>query len=150
MNYRRIILAGIAAAAIIFASELLQTRLAGRVDGYLPSLAFAGSWATFVLASVAYGSFLAWLSAAMRPRYGRARALFIAGGALWIVGYLLPDLGILTLSIPRREVLSPPEAELARDILVVLAWGAVEILLAAAAAGWLYREADAPGVQAAR
>ena len=136
MNYRRILLGGLLAGVLINASEFLLNGvvLAEQMSADMErmGLTFA-SWAmpAYVLMAFTYGLFLAWLYAALRPRFGQGpHTAVIAAAALWVAAYLLPTVSFLAMGIGSTGSYG-----------LALVWGAAELVLAALLAGYFYREA---------
>jgi hypothetical protein len=80
------------------------------------------------------GIVLIWVYAGIRPRFGAgARTAAIAGVAIWIVGVLIPNLGLMWFSglFPRRLTAMTTAA------------GLVEVLVAAIAGAVVYTESVA-------
>jgi hypothetical protein len=144
MNYKRILLAGVIAGLIINLSEFLLNGvvLAGQMEADLTRHNLVSApWAmtAYVIMGFVSGFFLAWCYAAIRPRFGAGfGTALVAATALWTVGYVLPTVGILAVGLGRPT-----------SYLLALVWAAVEVVIAAGAAGYLYREAEAPAVQTA-
>lgn len=89
--------------------------------------------ATFVIMGFALGIATMWLYAAIRPRYGAGvNTALCAGAAAWFFAYAYPSIGFLAMGLfPTRLTL------------IGLMWGLGELLLAAVAGAWLYREGEA-------
>lgn len=84
----------------------------------------------FILIGFVLGIMIAWSYAAIRPRYGPGpRTALTAGIAIWVVGILLP-VGMWMMSGAYPFGLG----------LIGLIYGLGEVVLAALAAGALYRE----------
>ncbi|NJD09914.1 MAG: hypothetical protein FIB01_05525 [Gemmatimonadetes bacterium] len=138
MNYRRVLLGGLIAGLVIEASETLLNGvvLAKPATALLEAhgLTYA-PWAmpVFGLMAFLYGFLLAWLYAALRPRFGPGfGTAVIAAAVLWITAYIFPSVGMLGLGVSTWQLSA-----------IALLWGAAELVVAAAAAGWLYREPQA-------
>jgi hypothetical protein len=136
MNYRRMLLGGLLAGVLICASELLLNGVV-LADQMAAEMARTGlqyaSWAmaAYVVMAFAYGQFLAWFYAAIRPRFGQGpRTAVIAAAGLWLMAYLLPSIGYLAMG-----------AGPAGAFAIGLVWGAAELVLAALLAAYCYREA---------
>jgi len=136
MNWKRILLGGLLAGVVINASEFLLNGvvLADQMaaDMERMGLQFA-SWAmpAFVVMAFVYGLFLAWLYAAIRPRYGQGgRTALRAAAALWVAAYLLPTVGFLAMGSGSVGM-----------YVLALIWGAAELVIAGVLAGYFYREA---------
>ena len=136
MNWKRILLGGLLAGVVINVSEFLLNGvvLAEQMEADMARMGMQfASWAmaAFVVMAFIYGLFLAWCYAAIRPRYGQgARTALITAGALWVVAYLLPSVGFLAMGVGSAGTYG-----------LSLVWGAVELVIAALLAGYLYREA---------
>jgi hypothetical protein len=140
MNYKRILIGGLVAGVIINISEFILNGvvLADSMTEEMArlNLTFA-SWAMpmYVVMAFAWGFFLAWGYAALRPRFGAgAGTALIAAAVLWTVGYVLPSLSVLAMGLGQGGTYA-----------IALAWGAVEVVVAALAAGYLYRETEPAG-----
>lgn len=89
-----------------------------------------GQIASGVTIMFAFGLALIWIYAAIRPRFGPGpRTAVIAGLTIWVTGWLLTGASFINVGI------FP-----AGQMLVSIAWGLVEVPLAAVAGAWLYRE----------
>jgi hypothetical protein len=138
MNYMRLLAGGLAAGVVINVTETIVW--AGLFGGpYQAMMTEVGlteaSWAmpAYVASSLVLGIVLAWLYAAIRPRYGPGMATAIrAGVALWVVAWLIPVVWNAAIGIGMRP--GPKVLALAVEL--------VGVLVAAIAAGWIYREAD--------
>ncbi len=145
MNTKRILLGGFLAALIITAAEtlLFGLVLAGPMSAARAEKGVTeASWATIsnIATAVVLGLILAWLHAAIRPHFGPGAATALrAGVLLWIATWLMyyvwlapSGRGLLFLQ-PRLTALA-------------LVWELAGVLLAALAAGWVYREREEPVV----
>jgi hypothetical protein len=140
MNYKRILIGGLAAGVIINLSEFLLNgvvlREAAEAEMARLNLVYAG-WAMpmYVVMAFAWGFFLAWAYAALRPRFGAGPGTaLVAAAVLWTVGYVFPSMSVLAMGLGTGSMYA-----------IALAWGAVEVILAALAAGYLYRETEPAG-----
>jgi hypothetical protein len=136
MNWKRIVLGGLAAGLVINISEFLLNAVviadAMEADMARYELTFA-AWAmvAYVLMAFSWGLFLAWCYAAIRPRFGPGpKTALIAAAVLWFLAYLTPTLHVLAIGMGGSTYG------------MSLLWGAVEVILAAQVAGWLYREEE--------
>ncbi len=142
MNYKRILVGGLLAGVIINVSEYVLNGVVYAKqmaeEAVKHALVMSQSAMTlFVLMAFAYGFALAWLYAAFRPRFGQGfGTALIAAATVWTLSYVLPSVMMTALGL--GEGIST---------LVALVWGAAEVVIAAAVAGYLYREAE--GVPAA-
>lgn len=143
MNYKRILLGGLVAGVIINASEFLLNGvvLASQMQADLArhNLSMAG-WAMpfYVLMAFVLGLALAWLYAAIRPRFGAGFSTsVIAAAVVWTLAYVLPTVGLLAMGAGDTS-----------SYLLALVWGAAELVIANAVAGYIYHELQAPAAQA--
>lgn len=139
MNTKRILMGGLLAAFIIAVAEtlLFEGVLA---DAMSVAQAQKGlveaSWGvtSYLATTIVLGLMLAWLYAAIRPRFGPGPSTALKAGfflwvATWLIYYvwLAPSgRGLLFLE-PGRTALA-------------LAWELAGVLIAALAVGWIYRE----------
>ena len=139
INWSRVILAGLVAGIVVNVSEYVlnivvmkpqwQAAMHTLARPYPESAAALAGWALWGLL---IGFALAWLYAAVRPRFGAGlRSAAAAAMAGWCLDCLVPAiafsiLGLLPLSM----------------VVILSAWAVPEHLLAATAAGWIYRESS--------
>jgi hypothetical protein len=148
INLGRVVLGGIVAGIV------------GNILGYIvDDVLLASQWAagmralgrpdftanqivSFVLLGLAYGVFVVWLYAAIRPRYGAGpKTAVYAGLMAWAIGTLLPNAGFMSVT-----GLFP-----AGLTVMTTLGGIVESVAAALAGAAIYKEAArAPGSVAAR
>jgi hypothetical protein len=84
----------------------------------------------FVLLGFGLGVVLIWLYAAIRPRLGPGiHTAICAGLTVWGLAYLYPNLFAFIIELFPRRVL-----------VIQTVWGLVELIVAATAGAWLYRE----------
>jgi hypothetical protein len=144
INWRRVILGGLLAGMLINVIEFFLNGVVLAKDWEAAIVALgrppiAGSqialffvW-SFVLWGFLIGIISVWLYAAIRPRYGAGpkTALYV-GSFVWGLGYLLPSVTPLLLSLYPRRIVA-----------IGLTVGLVEVLLAALVSARLYREPNA-------
>jgi hypothetical protein len=144
INWRRVILGGLLAGMVINVFEFFLNGVVLAKDWEAAIVALgrppiAGSqialffvW-SFVLWGFLIGIISVWLYAAIRPRYGAGpkTALYV-GSFVWGLGYLLPSVTPLLLSLYPRRIVA-----------IGLTVGLVEVLLAALVSARLYREPNA-------
>jgi len=95
----------------------------------LPPMTSA-SMGIFVVLGFGLGISLVWLYAAIRARFGAGpKTAVYAGAAVWLFAYLYPSLGMVAMGMTSASML-----------LIGLSWGLVEVLVAAVAGGYVYRE----------
>jgi hypothetical protein len=84
----------------------------------------------FIVLGFVLGILTVWLYAAVRPRFGPGpKTAILTGFFVWLFAYLWPALGDALLGL------------LDADLLVFIAvWGMFEILAAAVAGAWFYKE----------
>jgi hypothetical protein len=135
----RVILGGLLAGLIINLSEMVLG-LAVMAESWelaLRELGMAqpggGTIAVYLVVGFLLGIITVWIYAAMRPRFGPGpKTAVLAGLVVWLLAYAwrLLDIGLTGLFDPGLLVLPA-------------AWGLVEVVIAALAGGWLYRETTA-------
>lgn len=139
MNTTRIALGGLLAGVLVNVSEgilnagILMDDYQGLMERYGMTEA---SWAMvgYVAGGFVFGFAVAWLYAAIRPRFGPGwRTAVMAGFVLWLVGYVVPTIWFTAVGLDVG----------AGATTLALAWGLVEMALAGMVAGWLYREGEA-------
>jgi hypothetical protein len=144
MNWSRILFGGLLAGAVINASEFLLHQVVLRAAWALarqqfkepPASSDSAQFAVFTVAGFVAGILIAWLYAAMRPRFGAGpRTSLRAALAVWLPGYALAFLAPLTTGFLPGAVALP-----------AMAAGLVELMVAGLLAGWVYREANGEAV----
>jgi hypothetical protein len=99
----------------------------------------AGMMALTVVVSLVAGLVLVFLYTAARPRFGAGpKTAVVVAVAMWVGGYLLSLLGYQMIGLYPSSML--------------VMWGAIgliEMIIAALAGGWIYREAEAAPASAA-
>jgi uncharacterized integral membrane protein len=139
INVARVLTGGFVAGLVINIGESILNAwlLAPELQAALARLNLppvgGNAIATFVVMAFALGIAIVWLYAAIRPRYGAGmQTALCAGAAAWFFSYAYPSIGFLAMGFfPTRLTL------------IGLGWGLVEVLLAAVAGAWLYRETEA-------
>lgn len=136
MNTTRMLLGGLVAAVILTASEGILNAVI-LMDAYTAAMEASSlteaSWAMvgYIGGTVLFGFVLAWLYAALRPRFGPGGATAIrAAAVVWLVGYLVPTVWFGAMGMGMG----------AGAVTLALVWGLAELILAGMAAGWVYRE----------
>ena len=136
INTERVVLGGLLAGSIIFASTAVRILVLGeQIAGFIAEHGLQGFGQSegvvfFAVYSAALGILIVWLYAAIRPRFGAGAKTAIAGGMFyWISIYLVPYAALL------RFDLIPLGGALVHWI-----WTVVEIPLASVAGAWVYRE----------
>lgn len=138
INLGRVILGGIVAGIIIDAFEnvLNGWLLASQWTSVMASINRApvgmNAIIVFNIIGLVLGIAAVWTYAAMRPRFGEgAGTAFIAALLIWVVGYLLSDVGPALAGIYPISLTA-----------TMIAVGLVEIVIATEAGAWLYREGE--------
>ena len=137
INLGRVVLGGLLAGLVIDISEALLNGVvfAEEMNAMMAAMnkpPINGSMvALFVLMGFGLGVVLIWLYAAIRPRLGPGvQTAICAGLMVWGLAYLYPNLTAFIANLfPRRM------------LVVQTVWGLVELMIAATAGAWLYREA---------
>ena len=138
INMGRVILGGLVAGIVIdvFEGVLNGVVLADQWTAYMSSIgkppAFSvGQLVWFNLIGLFYGILTVRLYAAIRPRFGPGPKTAVrAGIAIWLVGYLLPNLTYMAAGLAPTDI-----------TITATAVEIVETVLAAVAGAALYREA---------
>ncbi len=137
INFCRVVLGGLLAGLVIDVGEYLLNGvvLAQDMDAAMRRLNLptvgGGAIAVFLVLGFALGIAAIWLYAAIRPRFGAGmKTALCAGSAVWFFAYLYPNIGLVVLGFLSRRLIT-----------IATVWGLVELLLAAAAGAWLYKEA---------
>ncbi len=136
INWSKVITGGLVAGLIMNISEYILNEpvLGAQMAESMASLNLppvsGGAIAVFVPMTFALGIFTIWLYAAIRPRYGAgAKTAICAGLAVWFAAYLSPLIVMVTLGF------TPMYFGVIGGV-----WGAVELIVAALAGGYLYQE----------
>ena len=136
INVARVVLGGLLAGLVINVGESLFNGVlfaddlqAAMARLNLPPVG-GGAIAVFVVMGFAIGIATVWLYAAIRPRFGAGVSTALcAGSAVWFLAYLFPSVGYAVMGFMPTRL-----------IVIGLVWGLVEVLLAAVAGAWLYKE----------
>lgn len=146
INKGRVVLGGLLAGVVLNVCEFVLNKLVlgGQWEEAMKALNLAQPCVCavygFVVLMFLVGIFTVWLYAAIRPRYGAGpKTAVCAGLAVWIIYYLLGFGSSLLFGIfPAKLVLTS------------IIWGVVEMILAALAGAWPYKEEEpaAPAAQA--
>lgn len=139
INYGRVVLGGLAAGLVINVSEFILNGVI-LMDAYTAAMeSYAlteASWAMagYIISSFILGLVLAWLYAAIRPRFGMGwKTGVTAGLALWSGAYLVPSIWFLAMGMSYGTGVT----------VLSIVWGMVELAVAGMAAGWVYQEGGA-------
>ena len=136
INFGRVVLGGLLAGLVINISEALLNGVvfAEEMDAMMASLnkpPITGSMiGLFVLLGFGLGVVLVWVYAAIRPRLGPGvQTAICAGLTIWGLAYLYPNLTLFIIHLFSRRMLA-----------IQTAWGLVELVVAAVAGAWVYKE----------
>jgi hypothetical protein len=136
VNLGRVILGGLLAGLVINISEFVLNIvvIGAQMEELLKArnLPPIGGSAitTFVLLGFLLGIVTIWVYAAIRPRYGAGPgSAIMAGLIVFFLAYLYPNAGLTVMGFMSASMM-----------LIIAIWGLVELLLAAVAGAWLYRE----------
>jgi hypothetical protein len=138
VNATRLLVAGLAAGFVINVGEFLLNVvvLGQQMETMMARLNLAppqgAAIAVFFILGFLLGIAMVWLYAAIRPRYGAGpRTALIAGTAVWVLAYVYSSIGMTVMGIFPGNMM-----------LLALAWGLVEMLIASVVGGALYREEE--------
>lgn len=137
INTRGVVVGGLVAGLIINVSEyilnepVLGAQMTDALTAHnLPPVG-GSAIAVFVILGFVLGLVLVWLYAAIRPRFGAGpQTAAIAGVVVWFLDYVCGAVGLGALGLFSVQ-----------PILIGLAWGLVELIVAALVGGRLYSEA---------
>ncbi len=147
INYARVLLGGLLAGLVINISEFVLNGVI-LMDDYTAAMESynltEASWAMggYIVSAFILGFVVAWLYAAIRPRFGAGwKTGATAGVVLWLGAIVVPSIWFLAMGMSYGTGLT----------VLSLVWALVELVLAGMAGGWVYREgaAAAPAQQAA-
>lgn len=140
INMGRVILGGLLAGLVfnlgetVFNLFLFGDQMEAAMQRLGLPMPGGGAIAVFVVMGFVGGIATVWIYAAIRPRFGPGpRTATFAGLTVWLLAYLFPTVGYVV------QGMLP-----ARLATIGAVWGLVELLIAAQAGGWLYREEGAP------
>lgn len=136
INMGRVVIGGLLAGLVLNISETILNLFVVNRDTESALLAMnlplVGGPAIggFVVMAFLLGIMTVWLYAAIRPRFGAGmKTAVCAGLVVWFFAYLYNGVGMALMHV------FPP-----RLLGITLVWGLVEIVLAAIAGGWAYKE----------
>src|SRR5262245_35242010 len=140
INFSRVVLGGLLAGPGMQLAEYVLNGvvLAQDMDAAIQRLNLpplgGSAIGVFLVIGFALGIATIWFYAAIRPRFGAGvRTALCAGAAVWFFADLYPNIGLVVLGVfPGRL------------ITLAVVWGLVELLVAAAAGAWFYRESPRP------
>jgi hypothetical protein len=136
INMQRVILGGIAAGVVINIGETILNLvvLAGDMESAFARLNLPpiGNQAIIVFTIMGFvvGILTTWLYAAIRPRFGPGpKTAMCAGAIVWFFAYFYSGLGMVVMGMFTARLMT-----------IAVAWGLVEILVAAVVGAALYKE----------
>ena len=136
INYAGVLKGGIAAGIVMNISEIiLNVPVAGAqmnkelAARNLPAITESQGY-VFVVMTLMLGIMTVWLYAAIRPRFGAGPGTAICAGlVVWSLSYLYSAITMGVLGINSMGI-----------VVLVVVWSAIEMIVAAAVGGYLYRE----------
>lgn len=139
MNMPRVLLGGLLAGLIINISEFVLNMaiLGDRMNARLAQMNLPPPGGNAIIVFVAFGFLIGiatvWLYAAIRPRYGAGpKTAMLAGLAVWFLAYFYSSVTAVAMGMWGRRLIA-----------ATLLWGFVELMIAALAGAYLYKE-DSP------
>ena len=136
INYAGVLKGGVAAGVVMNISQIiLNVPVAGaQMDKELAArnlpAVTESQGAVFVVMTLLLGIMTVWLYAAIRPRFGAGPGTAICAGlVVWSLSYLYSAITMGVLGINSMGI-----------IVLVVVWSAIEMIVAAAVGGYLYRE----------
>lgn len=109
INWGRVFLGGLLAGVVINVFEYVTNGVVlwAEWDAAMKALGrqmSSGATGAFVVLEFLMGIAAIWLYAAARPRFGPGpKTATLTGFGYWVIGYLLPDFGLLVMGLfPRR------------------------------------------------
>ena len=136
VNLSRILLGGLVAGALIVIGEfvlnaiVLGAQFAAQREAFGLGDPSAGHLIAGLFLTLSYGLVLMWIYAAFRSGFGPGpRTAVLAGLTLWALSHVL-----FLLSLVANEFATLPFA------LISIAWGVIEMPIAALAGAWFYRD----------
>jgi hypothetical protein len=141
VNTKRILIGGLLAAVIIAVAETLlwgfvlaDAMAAAQAEKAVPEASWGGT--LYLVTTIVPGLLLAWIYAAIRPRFGPGPVTALRAGALiWVATWLMY---YIWLAPSGRGLLFLKPGPTAFGLL----WDLAGVLLAALAAAWVYRERE--------
>jgi hypothetical protein len=146
INAGRVVLGGLVAGLIIDLGEWLASLVfAEQYEAMFETMGLGepstAGMLLLTLFGFLIGILMAWLYAAMRPRFGPGpRTALYAGCAVWFMGWFWPTVSGAAMGFYQMDITM---------WVIVIVWSLVEVALAALAGGWLYQENGAAAAPAA-
>lgn len=136
INYAGVLKGGVAAGVVMNISQIiLNVPVAGAqinkemAARNLPAITESQGY-VFVVMTLLLGIMTVWLYAAIRPRFGAGPGTAICAGlVVWSLSYLYSAITMGVLGINSMGI-----------VVLVVVWSAIEMIVAAAVGGYLYRE----------
>lgn len=141
MNWKRVFLGGLLAGLFVNISEAILNagilmddyEAMGETYGFTEA-----SWAMagYILGAWLFAFVVAWIYAAIRPRFGPGpKTAALAGAVVWVVGYGVPTIWFLAMGLTFGAWATG----------LSLVWTLVELVIAGLIAGWFYVEEASAG-----
>lgn len=137
INMKGVVVGGLLAGLIINISEFILNMpvLGADMEAAMSALNLppvgGGAIGVFVVGGFVMGLVLVWLYAAIRPRLGPGpKTAIVAGVVVWFLAYFWPSLGMGVMGFFPARLLT-----------IAVVWELAEVILAALAGGWFYKEA---------
>jgi drug/metabolite transporter (DMT)-like permease len=136
INWGRVVAGGLLAGLIMNIGEAISWAVFGPqmeaiLDAHGLTFATTPGWMVlYLVLGFVFGIVAIWIYASIRPRYGAGpKSAIIAAVMTWILGYMLPMFGYLSLGLATVSL-----------VMVSAVWGLAEIVIGTLAGAWLYRE----------
>jgi hypothetical protein len=136
INMGRVILGGLLAGLVfnlgetVFNLFLFGEQMEAAMQRLGLPMPGGGAIAVFVVMGFVGGIALVWIYAGIRPRFGPGpKTATFAGLTVWLLAYLFPTVGYTVQGIIPAGLAT-----------IGAVWGLVELMIAAQAGCWLYRE----------
>ena len=136
INVKGVVIGGLLAGLIINIGETILNIpvLGAQLEAAMKALNLPpvgmGPVVVFLIGGFVLGLILVWLYAAIRPRFGAGpKTAMMAAIVLWFLAYFWPSLGMGLMGFMPMKLL-----------LVGVAWGLAEVIVAALVGGAVYKE----------
>ena len=136
INYAGVLKGGIAAGVVMNISQIIlngpvaSTQMEKELAARNLAPVTASEGVVFVVITLLLGITTVWLYAAIRPRFGAGPGTAICAGlVVWALSYLYTAITMGVLGIHSMGI-----------VVLFVVWSAIEMIVAAAVGGYLYRE----------
>jgi hypothetical protein len=137
INTGRVILGGLLAGLVFNIGEtilnavVLADSMATLAEAHNLTQPGPAAISVFVVLGFILGIVMVWLYAAVRPRLGPGpKTAAMIGVVVWFFAYMISTVGMVVMGMASANM-----------AVLILVWGLVELVLAALAGGWAYKEA---------